>query len=218
MDIQIQNIRKKNLGLIIDQKFAGSVDLFAKALEKNKFFCYGLLWSLDKPSGRKVTDKTSRIIENKLGLPSGFLDIESISINLCTQYISMVDLALSEQLNELTISNESIAISESELVYHRLQPNNLLALRINDLSMVKYFMPGDIIIIDSSKKEVLNNKVFFLSYNHQFAFRRVQRNLNDNQTLRVSHYDGRNEIDEVVRYSNVQIFGTPVMKIGALNI
>ena len=65
---------------------------------------------------------------------------------------------------------------------------------------------------------MLNNKVFFLSYNHQFAFRRVQRNINDNQTLRVLHYDGRNEIEEVVIYSDVQIFGTPVMKIGAFNI
>lgn len=219
MDIQIQNTRKRNLAVIIEQKFAGSVDLFAKALDKNKFFCYGLLWSLDKPSGRKVTDKTSRLIEYKLELPSGFLDTENISKNICTQYIPMVDLALSEQLNELNKLSETIAISESELVYHRLQPHNLIAIRINDLSMVKYFMPGDIIIVDSSKKEILNSKVFFLSYNRQFAFRRIQRDsTNDIQTLRVFHYDSGGEIEEVVNISDIQIYGTPVLKIGALNI
>lgn len=215
MDVQI--LRKKNLTKIIDLKFAGSVDLFAKTLNKNKFFIYGLLWSLDKPSGRKITDKTSRLIENELGLPNGFLDNEIIPDDLCTQYIPIIDISTSEQLNSLSLSSQSIAISESELRFNRLKFENLLAIRIADLSMVKYFMPSDIVFIDVSKINLISNKVYFINYNQSFVFRFIQRNPNDIQSLYLIHYDNL-EIKEIVNASQIKIIGAPVMKIGALNI
>ena len=47
-EILLQRLRKRNLKTIIDQDFNGSVDDFAKSLEKNKYFIYGLLWDVEK--------------------------------------------------------------------------------------------------------------------------------------------------------------------------
>lgn len=215
-----QLVRKRNLAKIIDQRFAGSVDLFSKAVDKNKFFVYGLLWSLDKESARNITDKTARLLEHKLDLPNGFLDMEVIPDNICVSYIPFVDIPLSEKSHSLSLSTRTLALSDSEIQYFRLRSENLVIVRISDRLMYKHFNIDDIVIIDTSKRDLINGHVYFINFNQNFVFREVRRNyLNGNSFISLHHGDSEPHNSHIIEPTDYfEIIGTPEMKLGLLLI
>lgn len=217
MDNQL--VRKRNLAKIVDQRFAGSVDLFAKAVDKNKFFVYGLLWSFDKQAARNITDKTARILEHKLDLPNGFLDMEVIPDNICVSYIPFVDIPLSEKSHSLSLSSQTLALSDSEIQYFRLKSDSLVIVRVSDV-LINKFNIDDLIIIDTSKRDLISSHVYFVNFNQNFIFRKVQRNyLNGNNFISLHHSNAEPQNSNIVEPTDYfEIIGTPVMKLGALSI
>lgn len=219
LEIKLQKLRKKNLKTIVDQNFNGSVDEFAKSLEKNKFFIYGLLWSVEKRSSRNITDKTARFIEKNLRLPDFYLDRESLVEDSSIYFIPFIDIGESEESNRLYFSPEnSIAISKFELINRKLDPESLLAVRITDDTMSKFFRNDDVVLIDRSKTEFISNKVYFINVKRNFVFRRVARSITtgkiDIYSLRLSddekNYNSDVSINEI---EDIEIFGTPALII-----
>jgi hypothetical protein len=222
LEIELQKLRKKNLKTIIDQEFNGSVDDFAKNLEKNKFFIYGLLWDVEKRSSRNITDKTARFIEKNLNLPDFYLDRESLVEDSRVYFIPFIDISESEESNRLYFSPESsIAISKFELINKKLDPASLLAVRITDDNMSKFFSNDDIILIDRSKTEFISNKVYFINVKRNFIFRRIARSIItgkiDLYSLRLSD-DEKNYTPDISieNIEDIEIFGVPVLKISQL--
>lgn len=214
-----QKIRKRNLAGIIDQRFSGSVDLFAKFVNKNKFFIYGLLWPLDKQSARKITDKTARLLESKLSLPIGFLDMVVIPDNICVSYIPFVDISLSEESHSLSLSSKTLALSESEIQYFRLKSDSLVIVRILDRLMNKFNI-DDLVVVDTHKRELVSNHVYFVNFNQSFIFREVRRNyLNGNNFISLHHSNAEPQNSQTIDSKDYfEIIGTPVMKLGLLSI
>ena len=214
-----QIVRKRNLAGIIDQRFAGSVDLFAKAVDKNKFFVYGLLWSFDKPAARNITDKTARILEHKLDLPNGFLDMEVIPDNICVSYIPFIDIPLSEKSHSFSLSSQSIAFSDSEIQYFRLKPDGLTVIRITD-NLIAKFNIDDLVVVDTNKRDLRSHHIYFVNYNQNFIFREVRRNyLNGNNFISLHHSNAEPQNSNIVAPTDYfEIIGTPVLKFGALAI
>ena len=214
-----QLVRKRNLAKVIDQRFAGSVDLFAKTVDKNKFFVYGLLWSFDKQAARNITDKTARILEHKLNLPNGFLDMEVIPDNICVSYIPFVDVPLSEKSHSLSLSSRTIAFSDSEIQYFRLKSDSLVIIRILD-RLINKFNIDDLVVVDTSKRNLVSSHVYFVNFNQNFIFREVRRNyLNGNNFISLHHSHAEPQNSTIVEPTDYfEIIGTPVMKLVALSI
>ncbi|RTL13427.1 MAG: S24 family peptidase [Neisseriaceae bacterium] len=222
LEIELQRLRKRNLKTIIDQEFNGSVDDFAKSLEKNKVFIYGLLWDVEKRSSRNITDKTARFIEKNLRLPDFYLDRESLVEDSSVYFIPFIDISESEESNRLYFSPEnSIAISKFELINKKLDPESLLAVRVTDDNMSKFFSNDDIILIDRSKTEFISNKVYFINVKRNFIFRRIARSITtgkiDLYSLRLSD-DEKNYTPDISieNIEDIEIFGVPALKISQL--
>lgn len=221
-EIELQRLRKKNLKTILDQDFNGNVEEFAKTLEKNKYFIYGLLWDVEKRSSRNITDKTARYIEKNLRLPDFYLDRQDLVVDSRIYYIPFIDIGESEDLNRLVFSPEnSIAISKFELINNQLDPEALLATRITDESMNKFFSIDEIILIDRNKTEFVSNRVYFINTRQNFAFRRVARSI---ATGKIDIYNLTKEDDEknytsilsVDTIDDIQIIGVPVFRFGKI--
>lgn len=215
--ISIQLSRKQNLNKILEQRFMGNVTDFSKVLGKHKFFVYGLLWSLDKAASRKITDKTARYIESKLDFPCGFLDLDALPEDLRISYIPFVDMPLSEELNNLNLAQQSFVISESELEFFRLKSKHLLAIRITS-AQIKHFKPSDVVIVDTNKREILTNHVYFVKLNNQFIFREVRRVFTNGRSFISLHYDNTEPHESYIvePTDQFEVIGSPVMQIGPL--
>lgn len=218
-EIKLQILRKLNLRSIVDQNFNNSVEEFANAIKKNKFFIYGLLWDIEKRSSRNITDKTARLIEKTLRLPDYYLDREVPVEDSSVYFIPFIDIVESEDRNKLMYSSESsIAISKFELINNKLDPETLLAVRISDDSMSKFFGVGDIILIDRTKKEFISNRVYFVNAKRNFVFRRIARSIHSEK---IDIYSLGSAEDEknytptltIKDVSQIDILGTPVLKI-----
>lgn len=221
-EILLQRLRKRNLKTIIDQDFNGSVDDFARSLEKNKYFIYGLLWDVEKRSSRNITDKTARFIEKNLRLPDFYLDRESLVEDSSIYFIPFVDISESESCNYLCYSPEnSIAISKFELLNNKLDPASLLAVRITDDNMNKFFSIDDIVIIDRSKIEFVSNRIYLINVKRNFVFRRVARSI---VTGKIEVYSLKQADDEknytpilsIDNIDDIDILGIPVYKMSKL--
>ncbi len=70
----IQIIRMNNIKQVINESFVGKIDAFAEHIGKSKYVVYAWLWELDNPNRRNITTDSARLIENKLGLPKGYID------------------------------------------------------------------------------------------------------------------------------------------------
>lgn len=214
-----QTIRKRNLAKIIDQRFSGSVNQFAKFVNKNKVFIYGLLWGVEKGASRKITDKTARLLECKLNLPTGFLDMDVIPDNICVSYISFVDIHLSEESHSIRLSSQTLALSDSEIQYFRLKSENLVVVRVLD-KLINKFNIDDLVVIDTSRRELISSHVYFVNFNQKFIFREVRRNyLNGNNFISLHHSNAKSQNFSIVEATDYfEIIGTPVIKLGFLSI
>lgn len=215
--IELQKRRKNNLNKIVEHEFNGSVEEFANSLEKNKFFIYGLLWGVEKRASRNITDKTARLIERHLRLPSGYLDEENPIIDPSVTAIPFVSINISESNNDLSFSEEpGFSISKLELVNNKIDPNTLVALRMPDESMNQYFGVNDIVIIDRSKTEFISNRIYLIQIGQNFLVRSLARSLATNKIEVIPTNNVTNSMFktfEMDGLSKIKIFGTCVLSI-----
>lgn len=218
--VELQKKRKNNLNKIVESEFNGSVEDFANALNKNKFFMYGLLWGVEKRASRNVTDKTARLIERHLRLPNGYLDEENPIIDPSVTAIPFMSVNASETNNALSISDEpGFSISKLELVNNKIDPNTLVALRVPDDSMNRYFSVNDIVIIDRSKTEFISNRIYLIQIGQNFLVRTLARSLTTDKIEISPANNVTNSVFktiEVENISKIMIHGTCVLSINYL--
>lgn len=214
--VELQIRRKNNLNKIVEHEYNGSVDEFAKSLDKNKFFIYGLLWGVEKRASRNITDKTARLIERHLRLPNGYLDEENPIIDPSVTAIPFISINGSESNNDLSFSEEpGFSISKLELVNNKIDPNTLVALRVSDESMNQYFSVNDIVIIDRSKVELISNRIYLIQIGQNFLVRSLARSLT---TDKIEVSPANNVTNSIFKafdldISKIKIFGTFVFSI-----
>lgn len=218
--LELQKKRKNNLNKIVESEFNGSVEDFANALNKNKFFMYGLLWSVEKRASRNVTDKTARLIERHLRLPNGYLDEENPIIDPSVTAIPFMSINGSETNNGLSISDEpGFSISKLELINNKIDPNALVALRIPDDSMNHYFSINDIVVIDRTKIEFISNRVYLIQIGQSFLVRTLARSLTTDKIEISPANNVTNSVFKTIEVENISkitIHGTCVFSVNYL--
>lgn len=71
VDQSLHTIRQQNLKQLLDEKFKGDYSALGKAIHKAEGTVRRLL---AKGMDRKINDKTARLIEERFGLPDGYMD------------------------------------------------------------------------------------------------------------------------------------------------
>lgn len=173
--LELQKARKHNLRCLIDEFYSGSVEGFASVVGKHKNFIYSLLWDVDNPNHRPISDKMSRLLEKAANKESGYLDrlVGTASISDYV-YIKFLDILDATGTDKLPISDEpSYPLLLNDIFKRELVASDLLAVRVFDNSMVPYCDFEDIIIIDKSFYEPREQQYYLIRYNLRYLIRRL---------------------------------------------
>lgn len=173
--LELQKARKSNLKSLISESYDGVVDAFATRVGKHKNFIYSLLWDVDNPNNRNITDKMARLFEKVLNLENGYLDrlagVSAISDYVFLKFIDVTDSAGTEKL---AISDEtSFPIIVNDLFKRNLVSSDLVAVKVFDNSMIPFCDFDDVIIIDTSFKELREQQYYLIRYNLKLLIRRL---------------------------------------------
>lgn len=173
--IELQKTRKSNLKTLINKAYDGTVDAFAARVGKHKNFIYSLLWDVDNPNNRSISDKMARLFEKVLNLESGYLDkLSETSAIGDYVFLKFIDISDSIELANMSISEEtSFPIIVNDLFKKNLVASDLVAVRVFDNSMFPYCDFDDVLIIDTSFKEFRDQQYYLIRYNGKLLIRRL---------------------------------------------
>lgn len=173
--LELQKARKTNLKSLINEAYDGSIDAFASKVGKHKNFIYSLLWDVDNPNNRSMTDKMARLFEKILNLESGYLDrLAGTSPIGDYTFVKFIDVADSIGTDKLAISDDtSFPIIVNDIFKRNLVASDLVAVRVFDNSMIPFCDFDDVIIIDTSFKELREQQYYLIRYNYKLLLRRL---------------------------------------------
>lgn len=175
---EIQIIRKNNLRKVIVDKFNDNIDEFAAAVGKHRNFIYALLWGVDNPNNRKITDKMARFLEKQSGTPDEYLDGVDSDLILSNGILNIpyLDVELSTRVQEMKYSTErSFPILATELNGKPVNTSkDLFAVRVFDSSLFPNVKFGDTVVIDYSMRQVQNNQYYLIKYYGVFYIRKAK--------------------------------------------
>lgn len=166
------DIRVDNLTKIMEDRF-GSWNSLSKAISKRT----SQMTEVIKGIKREFTENLAREIENKLQLNQGSLDIKNspleesryVSVNMYSPILSAGDgndIFSEEHLGELSVPIQLVKEKQLEV-------NKLACLRVEGDSMEQKINNGAYVIIDTSKKEIINNKIYAFSINNVIRVKRL---------------------------------------------
>jgi hypothetical protein len=173
--LELQKARKNNLKSLINESYDGAIDVFATKVGKHKNFIYSLLWDVDNPNNRNITDKMARLFEKILNLENGYLDRLSGSSSIGDYvYLKFIDIADSMGTDKLAISEEiSFPMIVNDIFKRNLVASDLVAVRVFDNSMIPFCDFDDVIIIDTSFKDLREQQYYLIRYNYKLLIRRL---------------------------------------------
>lgn len=171
----IESIRVVNLQNIINNKFSGNIKSFSEHIGRNPTAFY-LITQNKKPFGERLARK----IEMQLGLTIGDLDKDpthkDTELNENIVYISEYNIKLSAG-NGCEIANEDvirqIPLLRSEVNALGWNISNLAVFTVDGESMLPTLVSGERIVIDISKKEVIDNKIFAICRDNIVLIKRL---------------------------------------------
>ncbi|PIT13805.1 helix-turn-helix domain-containing protein [Snodgrassella alvi] len=113
-----------------------------------------------------------------------------------------------------TLWNTQLSILKTELNLHNLQIDNLVCATMSGNSMQSLLNDGDKFIIDISKKNPIDGKMYAFNQGELFRIKILQ-NL-PNQQIRMKSYNNYEYPDEIVALSDIELIGQIVYKAGFL--
>ncbi|PIT54277.1 hypothetical protein BHC44_04035 [Snodgrassella alvi] len=113
-----------------------------------------------------------------------------------------------------TLWNTQLSILKTELNLRNLHIDNLVCATMSGNSMQSLLNDGDKFIIDISKKNPIDGKMY--AFNQGELFRvKILQNL-PNQQIRMKSYNNYEYPDEIVALSDIELIGQIVYKAGFL--
>ncbi|MBX9866052.1 MAG: hypothetical protein K2Y14_04000 [Burkholderiales bacterium] len=178
----IFTIRAQNLQKLIDEKFNGNATNFARIAinlpaDKKPTDIYLYL-----NGGRNISNKKAKLIEKNLGLVDGYLDksddakAQEQEPGTFTIFEYDVGLAANSHCGVEVISPNNIVrshtLNDTFLTEFRVKKENLAVVKVVGDSMDPTLRDGERVVIDISRKEFIDNRVFALTTkNHAWAKR-----------------------------------------------
>jgi len=187
--LEIQDIRRQNLRLWIEEKFEGSQARFVDATGINQGELSALL--KDKSFG----EKKARKLELLAGMPEGYLDgglIKSLDaepaalinpiIDSDTDFvgISRVDLKISAGVSGYAVEylngeRDPIFFRRAWMLKHGYLPEKLFALEVHGESMIPSLWEGDIVVANAADTKPIDTEVYAVNYEGELVIKRLVR-------------------------------------------
>jgi len=178
----IYTIRAQNLQKLINEKFNGNATNFAReaiklAEDKKPTDIYLYL-----NRARNISNKKAKQIEENLALAEGYLDQDDKNKSdeqepgTFTIFEYDVGLAANSHCGVEVISPENIVrphtLNDTFLTEFRVKKENLAVVKVVGDSMDPTLRDGERVVVDISRKEFIDNRVFALTTkNHAWAKR-----------------------------------------------
>jgi phage repressor protein C with HTH and peptisase S24 domain len=218
----IYTIRAQNLQNLIDERFNGNATNFAREaiklpLDKKPTDIYLYL-----NKSRNISSKKAKEIEENLGLADGYLDQNRSSNQelepgtfVIPEY--SVKLAASSHNGAEVISPENIirhhTLNDTFLIQYRVKPENLAVVSVTGHSMETTLRDGEKVVIDVSRREPIDNRVFAITTKNHCWVKRLRVTTNG-ERWRSDNEEYREFDDELNNGTSIVIDGLVLYSLG----
>jgi len=176
----LAEVRKRNLKKYIDEKFDGNRAAFARASGKNSNLIV-LVLSNNPEIVRSIGERLAREIEQKMGLPAGWMDLDSGAPSERFSTIPIISL------DNMSQTIEKLFLSDRVLNKSIDTPTSIHAVRglyMPSKEMQPAISQDDILLVDTGCETYPKDGVYVIRANKSVFVRRVRRLLTGN--IRIS--------------------------------
>ena len=168
---QLAEVRRLNLKKLIDEKFEGNRTAFARATGKNSNLII-LCLAPNEDIRRSIGERLAREIEQKMSLPSGWLDLDSGASFEKHVTVPIVSLqSLSQTVEKLFLSDRVLSRACDN-------PTSMAAVRglyMPSNEMMPSVSQDDILLVDTGCTEFVKDGVYVITIGKSVFIRRVRR-------------------------------------------
>ena len=185
--LEIQDVRRQNLRLWIEDKYEGSQARFVDATGINQGELSGLLKT------KSFGEKKARKLESQAGMPDGYLDGETMDkadepalinpiIDSDTDFVGIqrVDLKISAGVSGYAVDylggeRDPIFFRRAWMLSNGYSPDKLFALEVKGESMVPSLWEGDIVVANAADTKPIDTEVYAVNYEGELVIKRLVR-------------------------------------------
>lgn len=177
MDINIKEIRKKNLRKLIEDQFGGSVHAFARKVKRPSGFFYDV-FAGRRPLGERIM----RAIEGELGLVAHELDqIGTEFRERRYELVKVYGLKLSAG-NGNNVYFEDIVdetpVSASLIKKNNWKTDKLCCFNINGNSMEPTLQHGSKVLVNTNQTDIIDSKIYAITKGNEVFVKRLYKSFN----------------------------------------
>lgn len=208
----MNKIRVQNLQKLIDEKF-NSWNKLAAAVGKEASYINGV-----KNDKRPFTEKLAREIEQKLGLPNGYLDTieRNEAANDEVFFFPEYDIKMSagsgcEITNEEVI--RQIPLLKSEFRMLGIGEQGVVVFTVDGESMLNSLVSGEKVLVDTKSNLPIDNRIFAICIDNTVLIKRLFIDPTTSNILVTSDNDSYKRFDFVAN-EETKILGLAIHTLG----
>lgn len=215
MSHDIKEIRKRNLRKIIDGQYNGSVNAFAKHINRPPGFFYDAF--ADK---RPLGERVMRSIEAELSLLPHELDKEDTDgfqakkFELINVYSTQLSADNGNEIFDEEIIDQT-PINMALMIQNGWKKENLCCFVVCGDSMEPTLHSGSRVLVDASKHEIIDNKIYALRNGSQIFIKRLYKVFTQSKVIAKSDNSLYPEIqiDLSSENADLKIVGQAVLRL-----
>lgn len=212
--MDIYEIRRRNLLELIERKYENNRSLFARSVDKN-VNTVNLYLTTNEKLRRNIGERNARELEKMASLPTGWLDTESNSYSgegLATN----IERITGSPKDNPDPAGGNIIMGTKYLRQHYsdLDESKIGFITIVDDEMQPTLNRGEIVLIDSSDKDIYRSGLFLIWVGSTLKVRRLSQKMNGG--FEVSK-DSTHYPDEVIPSDELERIKVVGRVIGAWN-
>jgi phage repressor protein C with HTH and peptisase S24 domain len=214
MDIDIKEIRKKNLQKIIDRDFHGSVHAFARRVKRPSGFFYDV-FAGRRPLGERIM----RAIEAELGLVPHELDASDSEFKEKRfELVNVYGLKLSAGVgNEVCFEGvvDEAPVSATLIRKNGWKHERLCCFNIDGNSMEPTLQHGSRVLVNTHHDDIIDSKIYAISKGNNVFIKRLYKVFNEPKIIAKSDNPIYPElyIDLTDEKSDFKIIGMAVLRL-----
>jgi hypothetical protein len=224
-DNQQANTRRKQLRQWMQERGMNGTDL-ATRLGTGRAYV-SLLFKPDRHFG----EKAARSIEQKLFMPTGYLDAQAPAMAPVDVWENPADLpdgvyALVPRIGiKLSAGSGMEAVEETELPplafreswlkkKHVTSRKHLRILEVDGPSMEPLLMDGDVVLVDLGQHDIIDNEVYAIAYGSELRIKRLSKRFDGGLLIRSDNQRYPDEAISPAESQHIRVLGRMIWRGG----
>jgi SOS-response transcriptional repressor LexA len=173
--LDIQEVRRENLRLLINEKFGGVNAAFSRTAGRDPNLI-NLILTGNLKIRRNMGERLARGMEQDLGLPHGWFDIPRLNEGGAVERITTIPIVRLDALDKPSL--EQIVVGQDVIGRNVDSPTSTSALRAvyaTDNDMAPAITKGDILIVDTGVTAFVRSGVYVMVRGEDVFVRRITK-------------------------------------------